>query len=188
VAVLRLLLALDLGFTAAESVATAVAMVWNFFLNNRLTYRDCRLTGWQAVRGLASFMLLCGLGAFANVAVARDLYGTTGLWLLAGMCGAGWRPAQLCPDLDLHLASAGSGRHEVLHALYTISRLTRSGTVSVSLPIWLSSNSAEAGEGSTLNSSVRAPRRLASASNPATGWFAADIPITANSSHSAAAW
>ena len=87
-AVLRLLLALDLGFTAAESVATAVAMVWNFFLNNRLTYRDCRLTGWQAVRGLASFMLLCGLGAFANVAVARDLYGTTGLWLLAGMCGA----------------------------------------------------------------------------------------------------
>ena len=37
-------------------------MVSNFFLNNMLTYRDCRLVGWRAVRGLASFMALCGLG------------------------------------------------------------------------------------------------------------------------------
>ena len=44
--------------------------------------------GWQAVRGLASFMALCGLGALANVAVARDLYDLTGMWLLAGFGGA----------------------------------------------------------------------------------------------------
>lgn len=76
------------GFTAADSVATAAAMVWNFFLNNTLTYRDCRLVGWQAVRGLASFMALCGLGAVTNVAVAQDLYDDTGMWLVAGACGA----------------------------------------------------------------------------------------------------
>ncbi len=88
-ALLRLLLIFgEIGFTAAEAIATAVAMVSNFFLNNILTYRDCRLVGWQAVRGLASFMALCGLGALTNVAVARDLYDLTGMWLLAGFGGA----------------------------------------------------------------------------------------------------
>jgi dolichol-phosphate mannosyltransferase len=87
-AVLRLSLLGGLGFTAAESIATAVAMVSNFFLNNMLTYRDCRLVGWQAVRGLASFMTLCGLGALTNVAVARDVFEWTGMWLLAGIAGA----------------------------------------------------------------------------------------------------
>jgi dolichol-phosphate mannosyltransferase len=88
-AVLRLLLLVGgIGFTAADALATAAAMVSNFFLNNMLTYRDCRLVGWRAARGLASFMALCGLGAFANVAVARDLYGLTGAWLPAGLGGA----------------------------------------------------------------------------------------------------
>jgi dolichol-phosphate mannosyltransferase len=87
-AVLRLAMFAGAGFTLAESVATAIAMVSNFFLNNMLTYRDCRLVGWQAVRGLASFMLLCGLGALTNVAVARDVFDLTGRWLLAGIAGA----------------------------------------------------------------------------------------------------
>jgi dolichol-phosphate mannosyltransferase len=76
------------GFVRAESIATAIAMVSNFFLNNVLTYRDCRLVGWQAVRGLVSFMVVCGLGALVNVAIARDVYAETGLWLLAGIAGA----------------------------------------------------------------------------------------------------
>jgi dolichol-phosphate mannosyltransferase len=88
-AVLRVLLIVGgIGFTAAESAATVVAMVSNFFLNNMLTYRDCRLVGWRAVRGLASFMALCGLGALVNVAVARDVFEFTGMWLVAGIAGA----------------------------------------------------------------------------------------------------
>jgi dolichol-phosphate mannosyltransferase len=87
-AVLRLALFAGADFTLGESIATAIAMVSNFFLNNTLTYRDCRLVGWQAVRGLASFMLLCGLGALTNVAVARDVFDLTGKWLLAGIAGA----------------------------------------------------------------------------------------------------
>src|SRR4029077_8661956 len=88
-AMLRLLLIFgDIGLTAAEAIPTAVAMVSNFFLNNTLTYRDCRLVGWQAVRGLASFMALCGLGALANVAVGRDVFEVTGMWLVAGIAGA----------------------------------------------------------------------------------------------------
>ena len=60
----------------------------NFFLNNALTYRDRRLVGWQAVRGLISFMAVCCLGAVVNIAIARDVYAETGLWLLAGIAGA----------------------------------------------------------------------------------------------------
>jgi dolichol-phosphate mannosyltransferase len=76
------------GFVQAETLATAIAMVSNFFLNNALTYRDCRLVGRQAVRGLISFMVVCSLGALVNIAIARDVYEATGLWLLAGIAGA----------------------------------------------------------------------------------------------------
>ena len=86
-AVLRLLLA-GAGFVDAQAAATVTAMVWNFFLNNSLTYRDCRLVGWRAVRGLVSFMAICGLGAVVNVLVARDLYAATGMWFAAGAGGA----------------------------------------------------------------------------------------------------
>jgi dolichol-phosphate mannosyltransferase len=87
-AVLRLLLALDAGPTRSVTAATLIAMVWNFFLNNMLTYRDRRLTGWRAVRGLLSFMAVCGLGALINIAVFRELYAATGMWLPAGIAGA----------------------------------------------------------------------------------------------------
>ena len=88
-AVLRTLLAISgIGFVAAQSIATATAMVWNYFLNNTLTYRDCRLVGWNAVRGLVSFMAICGLGAVVNVLVARDLYALTEMWAVAGAGGA----------------------------------------------------------------------------------------------------
>jgi dolichol-phosphate mannosyltransferase len=85
---LRLLLAFGVGFTRADVVATVAAMVSNFFLNNILTYRDRRLTGWRVWSGLVSFMAVCAIGALVNVAVARDLYAVTGLWWLAGIAGA----------------------------------------------------------------------------------------------------
>jgi len=40
------------------------------------------------VRGLASFMAVCSVGALTTVAVAGDLYRLTGLWPLAGAGGA----------------------------------------------------------------------------------------------------
>jgi dolichol-phosphate mannosyltransferase len=87
-AVLRLLLAFGTGFSAGIVAATVTAMVSNFFLNNILTYRDRRLVGWQALWGLVSFMLVCGVGALVNIAVARDLFATTGVWWLAAIGGA----------------------------------------------------------------------------------------------------
>jgi dolichol-phosphate mannosyltransferase len=88
-AVLRTVLVLvGAGFVGAQSLATTVAMVWNYFLNNSITYREYRLVGWKALRGLGSFMAICGLGAVVNVLVARDLYALTQMWLFAGAGGA----------------------------------------------------------------------------------------------------
>jgi hypothetical protein len=56
-----------LGFAAAQSMATIIAMTSNFFLNNQFTYRDQRLSGLSLLRGLLIFYLICGVGAVANV-------------------------------------------------------------------------------------------------------------------------
>ena len=78
-----------IGFGQAQVAATVVAMVFNFWLNNSLTYRDTRLRGPLLWRGLVIFMLVCGLGAIANVGIARALYDTSGTgWNMAGATGA----------------------------------------------------------------------------------------------------
>ena len=77
------------AFGPAQVAATYVAMVWNFFINNQLTYRDRRLRGWGAVRGLLMFCLVCSVGAVANVGVASWIFysSRTSVWL-AGTAGA----------------------------------------------------------------------------------------------------
>lgn len=65
---------LGMSFVAAEIIATILAMLFNFQLNNRLTYRTHRLRGPKLLRGLILFMLVCGLGAIANVGIATALF------------------------------------------------------------------------------------------------------------------
>ena len=87
-AVLAVLLKwLGLDFGPAQSAATAVAMVFNFTVNNILTYRDSRLSGWAWWRGLASFMLACSVGALANVGIATYLFESRTTWFLAALAG-----------------------------------------------------------------------------------------------------
>ena len=62
-------------------------MTFNFFLNNLFTYYDRRLRGWQLVRGLLSFYLICGLGAAANVGIANYVYHADRIWWVAGIAG-----------------------------------------------------------------------------------------------------
>ncbi len=88
-AVLRLALGVaGLGFGAAQSVATAVAILANFTGNNLLTYRDKRLRGWRFLRGLLSFYVICGLGAAANVGIASYAFAHERSWWVAGLAGA----------------------------------------------------------------------------------------------------
>jgi dolichol-phosphate mannosyltransferase len=78
-----------LSFPTAQAGATAVAMVGNYSLNNWLTYRDRRRKGWGFVLGLLSFVLICGVGAVANVGLASFLFGNgRSSWWIAGIAGA----------------------------------------------------------------------------------------------------
>jgi len=76
-------------FIWAQAIATTCAMVFNFFVNNLLTYRDRRLKGFvQVTRGLLSFVLVCSVGAIANVGIAEVLFaGYRYAWWLAGLAG-----------------------------------------------------------------------------------------------------
>jgi dolichol-phosphate mannosyltransferase len=78
----------SLPFSAAQALATGVAMIGNFALNNALTYRDRRLTGWRFVTGLLSFCAICSVGAVANVGIASVLFADHAMWWLAGLAGA----------------------------------------------------------------------------------------------------
>jgi dolichol-phosphate mannosyltransferase len=76
------------GFAYAQTIATIYAMVFNFLLNNQVTYRDRRLRGPALWRGLFLFMLVCGFGAAANIGIARALYAEHATSIAAGGMGA----------------------------------------------------------------------------------------------------
>ncbi len=88
-AVLRTCLAFPaLDFTAAQTIATLVAMTSNFFLNNLFTYRDQRLRGVKLLTGLLSFYLICAVGAVGNIGIASYVFAADHVWWLAGIAGA----------------------------------------------------------------------------------------------------
>lgn len=75
-------------FWKAQAGAVLVAMSFNFWLNNWLTYRDRRLKGARAfLTGWIGFCLTCAVGGFANVAVATLLESQGLFWALAALAG-----------------------------------------------------------------------------------------------------
>jgi dolichol-phosphate mannosyltransferase len=76
------------AFPVAQAVATVVAMVSNFTINNALTYRDRRLRGAKFVAGLITFCAICGIGAIANVRLASAAFEQHYEWWLSGLAGA----------------------------------------------------------------------------------------------------
>jgi dolichol-phosphate mannosyltransferase len=82
------LLLLGQGFAVAQGLATLVAMTTNFVLNNALTYRDKRLTGFAMVKGLFGFYAVSAVGALGNIGIASWLYAHDQMWWVAGIAGA----------------------------------------------------------------------------------------------------
>lgn len=78
-----------MAFLTGQIVATAVALTFNFFLNNALTYRELRLKGARALfGGWVSFALVCSVGAIANVGIAHFLHDVqSGEWAISAMIG-----------------------------------------------------------------------------------------------------
>lgn len=74
-------------FVVGQSVATSVAMVFNFTINNIITYRDQQLRGLRWLQGLLSFVVACSVGALANVGIANYMFQRDQGWLLAALAG-----------------------------------------------------------------------------------------------------
>ena len=68
-------------------MATLVAMTFNFALNNVFTYSDKRLYGTALLWGWLSFVMICSVGAVANVGVANYFYRQDLYWIGSGVAG-----------------------------------------------------------------------------------------------------
>jgi dolichol-phosphate mannosyltransferase len=78
-----------LDFAAAQTLATAVAIVGNYTLNNAFTFRERRLKGPRFLTGLITFSLISSVGAVLNVNVSSLLVGSAhSTWYFAGILGA----------------------------------------------------------------------------------------------------
>jgi dolichol-phosphate mannosyltransferase len=76
------------SFLISQTAATVVAMTFNFFGNNALTYHDKRLAGfWRILKGLCSFYVICAIGAISNVGIAGFLFQRHYTWWLSGISG-----------------------------------------------------------------------------------------------------
>lgn len=75
------------SFVAGQSAATATAILFNYSINNVLTYAGQSLRGAAWLRGLATFYVICGIGAFANVGISSWLFGNDTSWPLAALAG-----------------------------------------------------------------------------------------------------
>ena len=76
------------NFVVSQIAATLIAMTWNFFLNNNLTYADRKLRGSRLMSGLLSFFAICALGGIANISVANTIYSWDHQTFIAGLSGA----------------------------------------------------------------------------------------------------
>lgn len=85
---LVLKLSLGLGFTSANLTAALIAMASNYTLNNFITYRDRRLSGWRFVIGFFKFFAFCGLGLAVNMGAASIVFNMGMPWWVAGGTGA----------------------------------------------------------------------------------------------------
>ena len=79
---------LEVSFTWSVAIATVVAMTFNFWLNNLLTYRDQKLKGAEDMFfGWLKFCLACSVGALANVGVSSVLEAMRFHWIAAALIG-----------------------------------------------------------------------------------------------------
>ncbi|WP_309396188.1 glycosyltransferase [Cerasicoccus maritimus] len=83
------LLTLDWPFVYGQLLASGMAMILNFGVNNKFTYHDKKLKGSALFPALVKFMLICSVGAVTNLAVATTMFDHNVVWWLSGLVGAG---------------------------------------------------------------------------------------------------
>jgi dolichol-phosphate mannosyltransferase len=75
------------AFSTGQAVATISAMMFNFFLNNLVTFRDRKLKGFALLRGIFVFYAACSLGVLINLSFAHRMLAGGLPWYLAGISG-----------------------------------------------------------------------------------------------------
>ncbi len=76
-----------LSFMIGQAGATIIAILFNYTVNNLITYAGASLRGTKWLKGLLSFYLICGVGAAANVGVSSYLFNNQLSWALAALAG-----------------------------------------------------------------------------------------------------
>jgi dolichol-phosphate mannosyltransferase len=79
---------LRIEFVWAQTLAMMVAIASNFVINNALTYRDRRLSGFTFFGGLLRFYLVSMAGLVSNIGVSDWLFVSAQKWWVAGLAGA----------------------------------------------------------------------------------------------------
>lgn len=87
-AILYVLKQAQVTFLPAQTWALIGAILFNFVVNNQFTYHDRRLSGVRLLSGGLLFLVICSIGALANVGVAELAIERTHSWSLAGITGA----------------------------------------------------------------------------------------------------
>jgi dolichol-phosphate mannosyltransferase len=77
-----------IAFFWAQTLAMMVAIASNFIINNALTYRDRRLSGWKLLGGFLRFYLVSMVGLVSNIGVSNWLFVNDQKWWVAGLAGA----------------------------------------------------------------------------------------------------
>lgn len=80
---------IDRSFLFSQFAATFAAIIFNFYLNNQLTFRKSRLEDKDWFKGCLNFIFICSFGAIINVGVADYLFGHQVPWWLAALFGIG---------------------------------------------------------------------------------------------------
>jgi dolichol-phosphate mannosyltransferase len=75
------------AFSLGQVIATLSAMMFNFFLNNLVTFRDRRLRGIALLRGIVIFCIACSVGVLINLGFAQRLLSAGLPWYFAGLSG-----------------------------------------------------------------------------------------------------
>ena len=71
----------------SESLSTAISIVFNYTLNNTLTFRDRRRRGIRWFTGLLSFAVACGIGVASNIGLAFYLFNRHSGWFISALAG-----------------------------------------------------------------------------------------------------
>jgi dolichol-phosphate mannosyltransferase len=85
VQLLRLTRGMDLD--RAQLASSLLVIGINFVLNNGMTFRRARLSGWKFLTGLAVFYAACSVGLFLNLRVLDYLTALSVSWYIAAAAG-----------------------------------------------------------------------------------------------------